>query len=61
MERVKIFCAPDVVRLENKINAWLDSMGDHIEITRMTQYIAYGIYGIVEDPAGVITIFYKTK
>ncbi|MBI2108948.1 MAG: hypothetical protein HYT93_02065 [Parcubacteria group bacterium] len=57
MERVKVFYGcNDAEGLEQRINAWLDKMGDKIEITRTMQDASGRL-----DHDVTITIFYKTK
>ena len=57
MERVKVFFAHDNPSLlEQNINAWLDSLGDKIEITRTMQDSSGRIAHNVS-----VTIFYKMK
>ena len=57
MERVKVFYERNNAEaLEKRINEWLESQGDKIEITRTMQDAS----GRVEHHV-TITIFYKNK
>lgn len=56
MENVKVFYGSVEKRIEERINEWLNKMGNRIEITRVTQ----GVSGQI-DCYVVISIFYKKK